>query len=41
MALAGWILGLIGMLLALVAVIVVVLFIGLLLWLFSGVESSA
>ncbi len=40
-ALAGWILGLIGTLLAVASLIVVVLFIGLIIWIFSGVESGS
>lgn len=40
-ALAGWILGLIGTLLAVASLIVVVLFIGLIIWLYSGVESGS
>ena len=38
-AIAGWILGLIGTLLALFTLLIVVLFVGLVIWIFSGVES--
>ena len=38
-AVAGWILGLIGTLLALLSLLVVVVFVGLIIWIFSGVES--
>ncbi|PWN02006.1 hypothetical protein DJ010_15860 [Nocardioides silvaticus] len=39
MALAGWIMGLIGMLLVVISLVVIALFIGLLIWLFSSVEA--
>jgi|GEM_PF-7068148 len=38
-ATAGWIMGLIGMLLALLAVLLVLAFFGLLIWVFAGLEQ--
>lgn len=38
-AIAGWIMGLIGTILAVLSLVVVLLFIGLIIWIFSGVEA--
>ena len=38
-AIAGWIMGVIGIVLAVLAVLLVVVVIGLVIWIFSGVEQ--
>jgi hypothetical protein len=40
-AIAGWVMGLIGMLLAVLALLVVVAFVGLVIWIFSEAETSS